>query len=225
MKGKLIVIEGTDCSGKETQADLLIDRLNKEGKQVERFSFPNYESPTGKIIGGAYLGKEHIGNSIFPEGATHVDPKVAALYYAADRKYNIHKISWLLENGIHVILDRYVYSNMAHQGCKINDKEERLKMYKWLDDLEFKLLELPKPDIAIFLHMPTEKVEILKANRIEALDEHEQDINYLKMAEKSYLELSDIYNFYKIECTDDLNIRSIDDISKDVYEFVSCNLQ
>lgn len=88
MKGKIIVIEGTDCSGKETQTSLLVQRLSKEGKKIERVSFPSYDTPTGKIVGGAYLGKSYIGEGYFPEGAANVDPKVASLYYAADRRYN-----------------------------------------------------------------------------------------------------------------------------------------
>lgn len=221
MKGKLIVIEGTDCSGKETQANLVIQNLRKVELQVERFSFPNYESPTGRIIGGAYLGKKHLGDSLFPEGAVAVDPKVAALYFAADRKYNIHKITWLLDHGIHVILDRYVYSNMAQQGCKIEEETERKEMYRWLERLEFDLLELPKPDVAIFLHMPTSKVEELKKDREEALDQHEHDSMYLKNAEQSYMELSEIYNFSKIDCVKDNQIRKIEEIQNDILDILS----
>ena len=92
MLGKLIVIEGTDCSGKETQSRLIIENMRKLNIQLERFSFPNYQSPTGRIIGGAYLGKKDLGESLFEEGSVAVDPKVAALYFAADRKYNIHTI-------------------------------------------------------------------------------------------------------------------------------------
>ena len=88
MAGKIIVIEGTDCSGKETQSRLLEKRLNDEGIKCIRFGFPMYESPTGKIVGGAYLGKPEISEGLFPEGAPNVDPLVACLYYAADRKYN-----------------------------------------------------------------------------------------------------------------------------------------
>lgn len=220
MRGKLIVIEGTDCSGKETQSNLLIENLRKQNIQVEHYSFPNYESPTGKIIGGPYLGKKSICAGWFPEESSKVDPKVAALYYAADRKYNIHKITWLLENGIDVILDRYIYSNMAHQGCKYLDKEKRLEMYNWLDELELKLLELPKPDIAIFLHMPTSKVELLRKNRLE-LYQNENNIDYLKTAEMAYLELADIYNFKVIECCIDNNLKSIEDISIEVLEYVN----
>lgn len=219
MKGKLIVIEGTDCSGKETQTKLLMSRLREEGINVNNFSFPNYNSPTGKIIGGPYLGKENIGESYFEEGASHVDPKVASLYYAADRKYNIEKLEFLINNGANLILDRYIYSNMAHQGGKIKDKVEREKMYDWLYNLEFNLLELPKPDLAIYLHMPTEKAAVLKGNR-ESLDEHEKDENHLKNAEQAYQELATKYNFVKVECTIDDKIKSIEEINDEVYKIV-----
>ncbi len=220
MRGKLIVIEGTDCSGKETQTKLLIKKLREDGIKVDNFSFPNYNSPTGKIIGGAYLGKPQIGESYFEEGATNVDPKVASLYYAADRKYNIEKINFLLEQGANIILDRYIYSNMAHQGGKIENQKERLEMYEWLDNLEFNLLELPRPDVAIFLHMPTEKAKALKEGRAEALDAHEKDVNHLIHAEHSYIELAEKYNFKTIECANEEGIRTIEDIHEDVLRYV-----
>ena len=153
MKGKLIVIEGTDCSGKRTQSNLLVERLRSEQIRIETFSYPNYQSPTGKIIAGPYLGKND------------VDPKVSALYFAADRKYNIDKITWLLENGVHVLLDRYVYSNMAYQGGKINDRKKRMEMWDALESLEFGFLELPKPDIALFLHVPLDEIILLRVFR------------------------------------------------------------
>lgn len=220
MKGKLIAIEGTDCSGKETQTNLLIKRLREEGYQVQNFSFPNYNSPTGRIIGGDYLGKEYIGPSIFKEGAVNVDPKVASLYYAADRKYNIEKILFLLENNYNVILDRYIYSNMAHQGGKIEDEEERTLMYDFLEKLEFELLELPKPDITIFLHMPFEISEKLKEDREEAADGHERDKNHLVSAERSYLELAKKYSFETIECGADGKPRGLEEINDEVYKKV-----
>ena len=98
-KGKIIVIEGTDCSGKETQTSLLVQSLRREGRKIERLSFPAYETPTGKIVGGPYLGKKHICEGYFPEGAANVDPKVASLYYAADRRYNRDKILDLINQG------------------------------------------------------------------------------------------------------------------------------
>ena len=99
MRGKLIVIEGTDCSGKETQTNKLMERLKRDGHKVFKFSFPSYDSPTGRIIGGPYLGKDYICESWFEEGAINVNPKVASLYYAADRLYNMPKIIEKYEQG------------------------------------------------------------------------------------------------------------------------------
>ena len=220
MKGKLIVIEGTDCSGKETQSNLLIEKLKKESIRIEKFSFPNYNSPTGKIIGGPYLGKSYICEGWFEEGAPNVDPKVSALYYAADRLYNIDKIKFLLENGVNVILDRYVFSNMAHQGGKIENEKERNEMYEWLENLEFNLLNLPKPDIGLFLHMPFECSLELKKNREEALDQNEKDKNHLINAENAYKEVAKKYNFYTIECNEGTRIKPIEEINEDLYNYV-----
>lgn len=224
MKGKLIVIEGTDCSGKETQTKLLLERLKKNNIQIESFSFPAYDTPTGKIVGGPYLGKSYICEGWFPEMANNVDPKVASLYYAADRKYNIPKIKEYLDNGINVILDRYSYSNMAHQGGKIHDKKEREKMYDFIETLEFDLLELPRVDIAIFLHMPLNCTIKLKKNRPEAADQHEVDENHLRNAEEVYKELALRYNFSTIECGNDDYIKTIEEISDEVFTIVNDKL-
>lgn len=221
MKGKLIVIEGTDCSGKETQSNLLIEKLKTDGIRIEKFSFPNYNSPTGKIIGGPYLGKSYICEGWFPEGAPNVDPRVSALYYAADRLYNIDKINFLLDNGVNVILDRYVYSNMAHQGGKLDNADDRHAMYDWLDNLEFNLLSLPKPDISVFLHMPFELSLTLKKNREEDLDQNEKDKNHLINAENAFIELAKKYNFYTIECNEGDRIKTIPEINEDLYGYVS----
>ena len=106
MAGKIIVIEGTDCSGKETQTKLLVEKLTKEGKKCIRFGFPMYDTPTGKIVGGPYLGKPEISESWFKEGAVNVDPHVVCLYYAADRRYNMDKIQKYLDEDYYFILDR-----------------------------------------------------------------------------------------------------------------------
>ena len=219
MRGKLIVVEGTDCSGKETQTNKLLESLRNNGIAVEKYSFPAYDTPTGKIVGGPYLGKSYICDGWFPEGAINVDPKVASLYYAADRKYNIEKIIELLDNGTNVILDRYIYSNMAHQGGKIEDVNERLSMYNWLEKLEFELLGLPHADIKIFLHMPLKFSMELGKNRTEALDQHEASENHLKNAERSYLEIASRYNFKTIECANEV-VRTREDISNEVIEYV-----
>ena len=213
--GKFIVIEGTDCSGKETQTKLLVENLNKMGYKAVRVTYPNYDSPTGKIIGGPYLGKEEIGPCWFPEGAVNVSPKVTSLYYAADRKYNESEIKKYLEEDYFVICDRYTSSNMAHQGSKNTDDNVRFQMYQWIDKLEFWLLGLPKPDKTIFLHVPYSYAFELKKNR-EHLDEHEKSEEHLKNSEIAYVELSELYNWTSINCISDGKIRTIESISEEI---------
>ncbi len=220
MRGKLIVIEGTDCSGKETQANMLLEQLNNQGIKCTKSFFPQYDTPTGKIVGGPYLGKSYICEGWFPEGAADVDPKISALYFAADRAYNIGKINEELDKGNNVILDRYVYSNMAHQGGKMFDATERHNMYKWLEQLEFGLLELPEADIRVFLHMPYEYAEQLKKNRAEKPDQHESNKEHLLNAEQAYLEISETYQFQKIECIKNNQIKTIEEINEEILNYV-----
>ena len=227
MKGKLIVVEGTDCSGKETQTRLLVEKLTKENIKIERLSFPMYDTPTGKIIGACLLGKEEMCNellkenhSFFPEGGGNIDSLAAIDLYAADRRYNLSKILKLLEEGYIVLIDRYVTSNMAHRGGLIEDKEERLKIYKKIELLEYEINELPKPDKTILLYLPYEYACELKRNRKEVPDETETNEEYLKRGEKAYLELAELYNYDIINCISDNQIRTIEDINEEVYHKV-----
>ena len=213
--GKIIVIEGTDCSGKETQSKLLVEKLKLKGYKVATISFPVYSSPTGKIVGGAYLGKKEISPCLFEEGAVNVDPEVASLYYAADRKYHLNTILKLKNENDYLIIDRYISSNMAHQGSKIMDDEKRYYMYQFIDKLEYWLLNLPKPDITFFLHMPLEFSKKLKKNR-NSLDQLETNDDYLIQSEKAYIELSEMYNWKTIECVQDKKIRSIEEINEEL---------
>lgn len=223
-RGKLIVIEGTDCSGKETQAKMLLSRLRNDGVKIEERAFPMYDTPTGKIIGGALLGKSHIGESVFPN-VSKLNPKVAALYYAADRLYNIDEINKMLDGGINVILDRYVESNMGHQAGKLKDKQEKLDMMNWLESLEYDLLELPRPDMVLFLFMPYQYTIELRNKRGEAPDEVEKDVDYLHNAEETYSLMASKYNYKVIYCVEDERIRTIEEINNDVYEYVKDKLK
>ena len=221
MRGKIITIEGTDCSGKETQSKKLYEKLLKDGVDVYRDSFPMYNTPTGKIVGGCYLGKENMAEPLFEEGASNVDFKVAALYFAADRRYNyINKLKKILDEGKTVILDRYVESNMAHQGGKIINNQERYNAYQFFHILEYVLLELPKPDMTIFLYMPYEYSIKLRNKRPEKPDQHEMDVEHLKHAEQAYLELERDYGFDRINCVENGVIKTPDEISEEVYERV-----
>lgn len=213
----LIIIEGVDCSGKETQSKLLEEKLIKDGKKVARFSYPFYNSPTGRIIGRQYLGKDN--NSYFEEGASNVDPYVASLYFAADRKYNAAIIDKALKENDYVILDRYVYSNMAHQGCKLPEKEQE-KFFKFIYDLEFNMLGLPKPDKAFFLYLPVEEVKMLRANRKERADGHEADDEYLVKAENTYIKMLKMFDFCKINCSKEGKIKSPEEISQQIYNLI-----
>ncbi len=224
-RGKLIVIEGSDSSGKATQTDKLIDRLQKEGYLVEKMSFPRYGTPTGRIIGQCYLGKsreEWKGESSWFPNAVNVDPKIASLYYAADRRAALPKINKILNDGKNLVMDRYVLSNMAHQGSKVAPKE-RINIINFLDKLEYDLLELPRPDNVIFLYMPFEVAIELRRKRNEIADAHESSIDHLKRTEETYLELFLKYNWMKIDCAPDRTMKSlktIEEIGNEVYENV-----
>ena len=217
--GKIIVIEGTDCSGKETQSKLLKSYLEQNGIKVATFSYPQYNTPTGKIIGGPLLGKPSICPSWF-NNYVEVDSKVASLYFAADRRASLPVLNELINNNEIVIIDRYIYSNMGHQGSKIEDKEERLKMYKFLETLEFDLLELPRPDLVIFLYLPYSYGEELKKNRVETLDEAEKSQTHQIKSERTYLELTELYGFEKIDCFSNGTVKTREEINKEVISHV-----
>ena len=206
MIGKLIVIEGTDSSGKQTQASLLVDHLNKDGFKSAKRSFPDYDTPTGKIIKDCLLGDE----SYFPEGSNNIPPKVAALYYAADRAYNIEKIKTLLNQGVNVVLDRYVESNMAYQAAKMDNTSDKINTLLWMEQLEFNLLDLPKPDKVIFLYLPYEY----------RTDQDESNI-HLKDAELVYSLMVERYGYEIVNCIKDDKIRSIEDIHNEIYTLIS----
>lgn len=215
-KGKIIVIEGTDCSGKASQTGMLVAYLKEKGIKVAQFSYPRYDTPTGKIIGGPYLGKSYICEGWFPEGADAVDPRVASLYYAADRLYNAPLVQEKLDEGYTVLLDRYTYSNMGHQGGKFRKKEDREKIYKYIEELEFGLLGLPRPDAVIFLYMPPDEAKALRIERAEKLDQHEANDEHLRHAAESYLHMAELYGFNVIECVKDGKVRSREDIHDEV---------
>ena len=188
-----------------------------------------YDSPTGKIIGACYLGKENMcnellksNNSFFSEGSAKVDPIVSSLLYAADRRYNLPVIEKAISDNDIVVLDRYTYSNMAHQGGKIENESERTFMFQILEHLEFNVCKLPRADMVIFLHMPYENIIKLKDNsdRIKSVDDNEKIIYHLRDAEKTYLQLSEYYNFETIECIKDGNIKNKEDILDEIYSKV-----
>ncbi len=225
--GKIIAIEGTDCSGKETQSKLLVEKLNSEGIPSQRMTFPRYDTPTGRIISQAYLGKEGKwkDDKAWFGDADAVDPFIASLYYAADRRAALPEIKRIIDSGNNLILDRYVWSNMAHQGGKIKDKEARQHMFRFISKLEYEMLGLPMPYKTIFLYMPYSVAVELRKGRREYGDLHELNEHHLRNAESAYLELHNLLggNWKKIDCAPGGNIWSLKSpevINEEVYKAV-----
>ena len=207
--GKIIVIEGIEGSGKETQSKLLVESLNKMGIKSIEFSFPMYDTPTGRIFKDCLLSN----NNYFNEGIDSLDPELVCLYTAADRKYNIKKINDYLMNGYIVVINRYTSSNMANQGSKYEDSEDRFYMYQWIDKLEYWLLKLPKPDYTILLNMP------YKYNNQLSFDLAKDNSKQERVLE-SYLELAGLYNWDIINCIDEDKEKTIDEIHEEIMELL-----
>ncbi len=219
--GKLIVIEGTDSSGKQTQAENLYMRLKSEGKKVMKVSFPNYESPSSAPI-KMYLSGE------FGKKPEDVNPYASSTMYAVDR-YASFKTIWgeFYKNGGIVISDRYTTSNMIHQASKINNEKEKDAYLEWLEDLEFEKMQIPKPDLVVFLNMPTEISGDLMSSRKNKFtgeaekDIHEQDTEYLRKSYENACGIAYKYGWEEVSCVKDRELRSIGDISEEIYKKVS----
>lgn len=209
---KLIALEGSDGSGKATQTTRLFERLQNLRVNVLRVSFPNYESESSALI-KMYLRGDFGGN---PED---VNPYAAAAFYAVDRFATFNK--WRdFYNGNGVILaDRYVGSNMAHQSAKFSRKADRDKFLNWLDDLEFKKFQLPRPDLTIFLDMPPEIAEMLRRKRGRE-DIHEADAEYMAKSYRTYKEIAQKFGWKIINCAEANFARSAIDIQDDVFALV-----
>jgi len=177
-KGKFIVIEGIDGSGKATQTKLLIRRLKKMGRKTATLDFPQYYNNFfGKTIGRFQNGE--FGN------APKTNPYLASVLYAADRWEAKNKIEKWLKNGKTVVLDRYASSNQIHQGGKFKNSKEKKKFFDWLEEMEFEVFKIPKPDLVIFLNVPhqvTKKLILNKSSR-----------DYAKGAKKDKVEKSRAY--------------------------------
>ncbi len=218
--GKIIVIEGTDSSGKETQSEILNKKLKEMGLNVKKISFPNYQSPACEPV-KMYLAGE------FGTDPTKINPYPISMMYAIDR-YASFKQDWgkFYEEGGIIVTDRYTTSNMVHQASKIENKNEKIKYLNWLEDLEYDKIEIPKPDMVIFLNMPTEFAEKLMLTRNNKItgekkkDIHEQDLSYLKKSHENACEIAKIQDWKEILCVSGDKIKTIDEISEEILAVV-----
>lgn len=218
--GKVIVIEGTDSSGKETQTKRLYERLVAEGVSVRKISFPNYESPACEPV------KMYLAGA-FGDKALDVSPYPVSTMYAIDR-YASYKMGWekfYKEGGV-LITDRYTTSNMVHQASKIDDIEKKNQYLNWLEDLEYEKMGIPKPDMIIFLNMPTEMAVKLMAERKNKItgedkkDIHEKDGGYLKKSYDNACNIARKYGWKEIKCVENDKLKTIEEIGEEIYSVV-----
>lgn len=220
-KGKLIVIDGTDGSGKATQVKLLRARLMKEGCVVKLLDFPEYyKNFFGKFIG--HCLSEQYYNWI------NIHPKIASIAYAADRWESSEKIQDWLKKGYMILSNRYVSANEIHQGGKINNTKKRENFLKWLDEMEYKVFKIPRPDVVFYLNVPMNIILKLIKERNKKntrayvgkkKDIVEGNISYLTNSSKTALWLAkNQKGWIKIECAKDGILESRENIHEKIYE-------
>ena len=215
--GKLIVIEGTDGSGKSTQFRRLTERLTLEGQEFKTLVFPRYAEPSSALI-KMYLGGE------FGSKPTDVNAYAASSFYAVDR-YASYKQDWgqWYEDGGVIVSDRYTTSNAVHQTSK-EPKEKQAEFLKWLYEFEYDKLALPRPDLVIYLDVPTSFTEKMMRRREQETnthaDIHEQDMAYLATCRESGRTAAKFYGWHIIQCVKDDEMRSIEDIHEEIFALV-----
>ncbi len=210
--GLFFVIEGSDGSGKTAQFQRLLARLSDAGHDVVSFDFPQYDRPSSYFV-QRYLNGEYGGND-------DVGPYTGSMFYALDRYEASFDIRKALSEGKIVVCNRFTGSNMAHQGAKIKSEEERRGYFLWLDAIEFKMLNIPRPDLSVVLHVPAETAQKLVSNKDKRSytdkthDLHEADLDFLSRSVDAYRDLCRLFpkDYTEVDCMRDGELMSIDDV-------------
>ncbi len=218
--GKFIVIDGTDGTGKTTQLQILANKLHSEGYEVELADFPQYNTKAGGMVEEYLSGK-------YGE-ADEVNPYAASLLYSVDRFDASFKIREWLQQGKVVICNRYISASFAHQGNKIKNALERKLFFNWLSEIEYKIFNIPKPDLYLILYMEPEISQKLAHDRQredwkgKTKDIHEDNIQHLRQAAQTYLAIAqEMPDFRLIKCTRNQEILSREDIHYLVWLYVN----
>ena len=222
MKGRLIVIEGLDGSGKATQAKRLAAALQQDGKRVREISFPNYESDSSALV-KMYL------SGAFGTQPGDVNAYAASSFYAVDR-YAGMKQDWgaFYDSGGILIADRYTTSNAVHQCCKLPGAQWDAYL-DWLFDYEYRLLGLPTPDLVVYLRLGIETSQRLMSERYHGdekkKDIHESNLSYLEQAHLAADYCASKYNWKTVECAERGSLRCIDEIGADVWNMAARTIE
>lgn len=220
--GKLIVIEGTDGSGKSTQFRQLMEHLNSDGIDFKCLQFPRYQEESSALI-RMYLGGQ------FGTKPTDVNAFAASAFYAVDR-YASYKQDWgnWYEDGGLILSDRYTTSNAVHQASKLVGAQQA-EYLDWLYEFEYDKLSLPRPDLVIYLDVPTDFTEKMLRGREQATntkaDIHEQDMQYLATCRLTGRAAAEHYGWTVIQCVKDGQMRTIEDIHQEIYQAVKSCLE
>lgn len=216
-QGLFLVLEGSDGSGKGTQFELLKKRLIDAGHEVEVYDFPRYDKPSSHFV------KKYLNGEYGP--ASEISPYTASLFFALDRYEAASEIKKALAAGKIVLCNRYVGSNMAHQGSKFKDDIEKRSFFVWEDSLEFQLLNIPRPTINLFLRVPAEISYNLIANKAarsytdKKRDEHEGNLEHLKKSVETYDLLCQLFpkDYLAIDCVEGSKLLDIEAISAKIW--------
>ncbi len=217
MQGKLIVLEGNDGSGKSTQYRLLRERLEAEGAPFRSVTFPRYDQESSVLI-RMYL------SGAFGSHPGDVNAYAASVFYAVDR-YAAFRTDWgdYYKAGGVILSDRYTTSNACHQGAKV-PRQKLQSFLDWLYDFEFRIMELPRPDLVLYLDVDVEASQRLMRQREAALGEkgdiHETDLAYLRACQETGRYAAAHYGWERICCMDGERLRSVEEIHEEIYQKV-----